>query len=317
MEFRKLDPAEHENTRPVYEEVFPEDGEAFVDYYYKWKTRDSIIYVAEDPDGIHAMVHLNPFWLSVQGSIRKVHYIVAVATEKEYRHQGLMRRLLAMAERDMQEAGELFTFLMPASEQIYLPFGYRFFCNQKRGILSGRDKNGQRASAMGEGRIGCRPVTWPEYGELARFANRTLNAAYDVFVFRDEAYYQRLQEEQRCQNGEVMVICRREPEDGTEGSRRGLEKQIIGTFCTAMEHRADGDVMELREIILAPEYLEEARTALLAFAGKYKSCRVAGCTAELPLEQEQEAPLLMGKVPGGGDFSGGWARERVFINEIV
>ena len=91
--------------------------------------------MAEDEDGIHAMIHLNPFRLSVNGSVRTLHYIVAVSTQKAYRHRGLMRRLLAAAEKRMEADGEKLTFLMPASEQIYHPFGYRFFGWQRRGIL--------------------------------------------------------------------------------------------------------------------------------------------------------------------------------------
>lgn len=348
MEFRRLNPEEHGRTRTLYEEVFPEDDKAFVDYYYKWKTKDNTIYVAEDVDGIHAMVHLNPFRVSVLGKVQKMHYIVAVATQKEYRHQGLMRRLLAMAEQDMRTAGEGFTFLMPASEQIYLPFGYRFFCNQKRGILEGEEEKGQSSSVSSvaeeslqkgavlekEGktlklwaadlsqepekrRVYCRPATPSEYDKLAQFVNETLNAAYDVFVFRDETYYERLQAEQSCQDGEIIVICQSASVTDTVRDRAGREEQMIGTFCTATEHRLDGDVIELREIIFAPEYLEEAKEALLVFAGKYGNCRVAGCMEGLPLKQEQIVSLLMGKVPGGGVLSSGWNRERVFMNEVV
>lgn len=135
MQIRRLEPREHILTRPLYEEVFSEDERAFVDYYYSWKTKDDVIYVAEDEQGIHAMVHLNPFSVRYQGKIQKLHYIVAVATQEKYRHQGLMRRLLAQAEQDMRKNGEPLTFLMPASEKIYEPFGYRFFGWQRRGML--------------------------------------------------------------------------------------------------------------------------------------------------------------------------------------
>ncbi len=138
MKFRKLERWEHDRTKALYETVFSEDKGAFADYYYTWKTKDNTIYVAEDESGIHAMVHLNPFEVSVCGKVQVLHYIVAVATEESYRHRGLMRNLLNMAMREMAESGEPFTFLMPASEAIYLPFGFRFANWQRQGMLRAR-----------------------------------------------------------------------------------------------------------------------------------------------------------------------------------
>lgn len=138
MKFRKLEQWEHGRTKVLYETVFSEDKGPFADYYYTWKTKDNTIYAAEDVSGIHAMVHLNPFEVSVYGKVQVLHYIVAVATEEAYRHRGLMRNLLNLSMKEMAENGEPFTFLMPASEAIYLPFGFRFVSWQRQGILRAR-----------------------------------------------------------------------------------------------------------------------------------------------------------------------------------
>ena len=52
MEFRKLEQEEHGWTRALYEEAFPEDGRAFTDYYYQWKTRDNVIFAALEEEKI-------------------------------------------------------------------------------------------------------------------------------------------------------------------------------------------------------------------------------------------------------------------------
>lgn len=382
MILRRLDVSEHGRTRPLYEEVFSEDDKAFVDYYYEWKTRDNKIYVAEDEDGIHAMVHLNPFRMYVQGELHTLHYIVAVATQEEYRHRGLMRSLLALAEKDMKEAGETFTFLMPASEKIYAPFGYRYFCMQRRGILRIADLKEERQDVLRAAQLAehseknrkdtkavlhaaemeendeaivraaeieedieytaeenatdimcaagseentgflCRPVLPQEYGALATFVNRVLEKEYDIFVYRDEAYYERLCAEQSAQGGDVMVIGR---PDGT----------LIGTFCTSRElsDASDTDAMqgqktdtrktgsqercELREVILDPDYLEEGREALTEFAEAYGSCKVLGYQPFLEPEKEEQVPLLMGKRPGAGVFCSRYDSQKIFINEVV
>ena len=132
MEIRRLTQDEKACTRGLYEEVFPEDSREFVDYYYTEKTKDNVIYAAEEDKKIRGMLHLNPYVLSVNGSERKVNYIVAVATQRDYRRRGYMAALLRHVLRDMYEAGQSFTFLMPAAERIYLPHDFRTLYEQEK-----------------------------------------------------------------------------------------------------------------------------------------------------------------------------------------
>lgn len=357
MQIRRLETREHILTRPLYEEVFSEDESAFVDYYYSWKTKDNEIYVAEDETGIHAMIHLNPFFVRYQGNAQRLHYIVAVATQEKYRHQGLMRRLLAQAEQDMQKNGEPFTFLMPASEKIYTPFGYRFFGWQRRGRLSVvEDISEQAAEGMfkleqsaarettalegterkkaevaGFGASGkrkdiiCRPAYPEEYEALANWTNTILEKQYELYVVRDSSYYKRLAAEQKSQGGAVMVIVVTKSEalrgSGDEAAPESIPEivktgQILGIFCTAMEE--DGTLV-FREVILDPEHALEAHHALGSYIASLglKEVRVEGCQRELPLQDAQEIPLFMGKVPGEGIFTELPQRKKVFLNEVV
>lgn len=349
MEIRRLKPCEHGRTRPLYEEIFPEDDAEFVDYYYTWKTRDNVIFVAEDGDGIHAMVHLNPFCVRYFGRDVQMHYIVAVATQPQYRHRGLMRNLLALAEQEMRAAGEPFTFLMPASEAIYRPFGYRFFAWQRRGILRGTDDGGEHREdaiggclvndgdmhvAAGAGAdqrmsdctnaagITCRPLRPHEYNAAADFANAVLDKEYDMYVLRDGAYYERLCAEQRCQGGEVMAICRSIERNGDAAASH----MIIGLFCTALND--DGQGLWFREVILALDCFSEAERALRAFAAPYGRVAVEGCQERLALEQVEAVPLMMGKALSQAEDAE-WLmrkmpeqmnnpkRRSIFINEVV
>lgn len=54
----------------------------------------------------------------------KIAYIYAVATDPEYRHQGIMRALLEEAFQTLKEKGILLSYLIPVAEEIYIPFGY-------------------------------------------------------------------------------------------------------------------------------------------------------------------------------------------------
>lgn len=304
MQIRKLDRQEHGKTRKLYETVFSEDSKEFVDYYYKWKTRDNLIFVAEDENGIHAMLHLNPFEVYVEGKIERLHYIVAVATQEEYRHRGLMRRLLAAAEQEMAANGERFTFLMPASEKIYSPFGYRYFAEQKQAILReagivaevsdtepyennapkrelyevkrtfdvtkcepDTDQNTVYAAEVSKwSAYHCCPVKPAEFQQLADLVNQILREQYDIFVWRDSSYYKRLCAEQACQNGAVMVIvC-----SGEES-----EEQLVGSFCTSCEAQlAEG--VHVRELILEPDHWEQGMEAVLAFCRAHGTSKIEG-----------------------------------------
>lgn len=137
MEIRYLERQERGRSRALYEEVFVEDETAFVDAYYQIKAADNQILVAEDNGGIVSMLHRNPYTFRFRGERIEADYLVAVATRVAYRHQGLMRALLCRALADMEAEGKPFTFLMPADEAIYTPFGFRLMGNDdEEGLAS-------------------------------------------------------------------------------------------------------------------------------------------------------------------------------------
>lgn len=79
-----------------------------------------------DDDIVKGMLHLNPYTLHVKGQPAQAKYIVGVATDEKYRRQGVMRELLVKTFQELRSRGELFTYLMPADENYYLPFDFRF-----------------------------------------------------------------------------------------------------------------------------------------------------------------------------------------------
>ena len=197
MDIRKLDLPEHEDSRRLYEEVFSEDSRSFVDYYYREKASDNQIYVVEEGGKIRSMLHLNPYRLYVNGNGKDVNYIVAVATQKEYRKRGYMASLLKRSLRDMYQAGESFTFLMPASESIYLPFDFRTVYEQSGKFCRKEDEEIPGIEITDAKEQDCL--------ELAASANRHLAEQYQVFAVRDEAYYRRLIHEYESDGGKLKV----------------------------------------------------------------------------------------------------------------
>lgn len=160
MEIRYLSQEEKEASRALYEEVFVEDEEAFVDAYYRIKAADNQILAVLEEGRILAMLHRNPYTFRLRGKCVQADYLVAVATRRAYRHQGLMRRLLTRALCDMEKDKQPFAFLMPADEAIYLPFDFRLMGNEDEEGLTSLDE-------------------------------KQLSEEYDLYIEKDEAYERR------------------------------------------------------------------------------------------------------------------------------
>lgn len=224
MEIKKLAQEEKARTRALYEEVFSEDSQGFVDYYYTEKTEDNAIYTAERDGEVVGMLHLNPYVLSVEGSERKVNYIVAVATKKEYRRQGVMAAILRRSLKDMYADGQSFTFLMPAAEGIYLPHDFRTIYEQEK-----------RYYKEGEYPYPMTAASEKDCAGLADAAECYLCANYQVYAKRDASYYQRLLKEYASDGGRLMigrkdgeiVDCRIFWPDGEEKERPKIMVRIV------------------------------------------------------------------------------------------
>lgn len=126
-----LEQMDLKQVRDLWKECF-QDTEAYMDFYYSWKTKDNVIFGLYDEKRLISMLHLNPYQLSINGAKANSYYIVGVATDEAYRKRGLMRKLLSAAMRQMYAEQVPFTYLMPAKEAIYLPFDFRIVTVQKR-----------------------------------------------------------------------------------------------------------------------------------------------------------------------------------------
>lgn len=217
MEIRKLVPSEHGRTRKLYETVFYQDEARFVDYYYICKTRNNVIYVAEDEKGIHAMLHLNPVKVCWNGKTETIYYIVAVATEQEYRHQGLMRRLLGQSLQELYEQQAPYVFLMPASEAIYTPFGFRRAWEWRweedvvleSSFPSSEEDGPLKAAAVHQEKNGWHPaekLSEQQLQELSSHVNRVLSDQFQMFAYRSPEYYRNLDREQKASGGQLEVL---------------------------------------------------------------------------------------------------------------
>lgn len=246
---RYLKNSEKFRTEKLYREAFPEDSNAFVQYYYSYAARDNEILVEEQAGEICAMLHLNPYELSVNGTRVCAYYYVAVATKKEYRHQGLMRSLLQRSLADIHEKGHPFAYLMPADRAIYEPFDFRIVYEQKK-------------------------VPLPLKAEKA---NAKMAECFDVFTLRDDWYVEKMLEEARVCEGEapfeivpyimmrithvermLSLLCSTEPLEVTLCIRDEIISENNGSFrwklspegseCRKISAQEEGRVISIAEL---------------------------------------------------------------------
>ncbi len=281
MKVRKLRQEEHIRTRQLWEKIFTEDTPEFLDYYYSVKTSDNEIYVIEDNEEIVSMLHLNPYQMRVKDKLYQTHYIVAVATDERYRHQGLMRQLLNRAMQIMADRGEPFTFLMPAAEAIYKPFGFEFIYEQKREKVIGKKSN--------DDSLKITQACYDDCQAIVDFANEILKN-YNVVTWRDTDYYKMILAEQISENGGILVAKR----DGI----------IQGVFCYAQE--ADFEIRE--PLYYDKEVLQHAIYQLTDNETDYVLCTAYGT--------EESKPIIMAKVLNP-EFDFDLKNAKVFINEVV
>lgn len=267
MQLRKLEINEHGRTRALWEKVFAEDSREFLDYYYFIKTRDNQIYVIEEDGGVRSMLQLNPYLLQVEDRQFPCNYIVAVATEENYRKRGYMGELLRKAMQDMYARKEPFTFLMPAAEAIYTPYDFRFVYAQNQCESMGTDS----AAELELTDAGMRDAA-----DMAAFFNQYFAEKYQVCAVRDETYYQTMIFEQQSENGGVKLI--------KEG------QDIKGMFAYASEE----NVVEIREPLYLDEYEAQFQKAVRDLrSGRDVPVKIYACRNG---EHVKKVPIIMVRI---------------------
>lgn len=272
---RYLNRDEYGKCIPLWKEAFPEDSEAFLDYYFGKKILDSQVIVKEDESGkMLTMAHLNPYKVRVRDRMYVLPYIVGVATASDSRHQGHMRDVLVTMLQDMHEAHTPFCYLMPASPDIYRPFGFVYVFDQpvwtlREDAAAGVQAIGLRLDEAGEEEayVAAAEVQTEASGvamvemqakapgrmDLSDWMNRWLGGRFQVYAERDSAYLQMLQAELDSEDGQVYGYLDGQGRLAALKAVWGKEKQEQRfLYC-------DRD-----EWIQAPEDLPAAKPAIMA-----------------------------------------------------
>lgn len=278
---------ENQRARKLYEEIFDEDSPAFVDYYFRVKAAENEIFVVEnEKQEILATLHLNPYEMMFCGERVKTNYIVAVATRADCRHQGMMRSLLQASLQEMYRREETFTWLMPAAEAIYRPFGFRFIYEKNKMTVTAdvlrraeTDENWQIHSDQEvSGDIFCEEAKKEDLAELACFAEKQLSKLAEVYTVHDIAYFEQRMQEVECEGGRLVLIRN--------------ENRICGYFLALREQR------EAWEIVVENAVQKQAFPAVLRWleAGREKCTLTAFPKIWEQYAKSENVPAVMGRI---------------------
>lgn len=278
---------ENQRARKLYEEIFDEDSPAFVDYYFRVKAAENEIFVVEnEKQEILATLHLNPYKMMFCGEKAKTNYIVAVATRADCRHQGMMRSLLQASLQEMYRRKETFTWLMPAAEAIYRPFGFRFIYEKNKMTVTAdvlrraeTDENWQIHSDQEvSGDIFCEEAKKEDLAELACFAEKQLSKLAEVYTVHDIAYFEQRMQEVECEGGSLILIRK--------------EKEICGYFLALKKDR------EAWEIVVEDAVQKKAFPAVLHWFGASEEKCTFTAFPQIweQYAQSENVPAIMGRI---------------------
>lgn len=278
---------ENQRARKLYEEIFDEDSPAFVDYYFRVKAAENEIFVVEnEKQEILATLHLNPYEMMFCGEKVKTNYIVAVATRADCRHQGMMRSLLQASLQEMYRREETFTWLMPAAEAIYRPFGFRFIYEKNKMTVTAdvlqraeTDENWQIHSDQEvSGDIFCEEAKKEDLAELACFAEKQLSKLAEVYTVHDIAYFEQRMQEVGCEGGSLILIRK--------------EKEICGYFLALKKDR------EAWEIVVEDAVQKKAFPAVLHWFGASEEKCTFTAFPQIweRYAQSENLPAIMGRI---------------------
>ena len=278
---------ENQRARKLYEEIFTEDSPAFVDYYFRVKAAENEIFVVEsEKQEILATLHLNPYETMFCGEKVKTNYIVAVATRADCRHQGMMRSLLQASLQEMYRREETFTWLMPAAEAIYRPFGFRFIYEKNKMTMTAdvlqraeTDENWQiHSDQKVSGDIFCEEAKKEDLAELACFAEKQLSKLAEVYTVHDIAYFEQRMQEVGCEGGSLILIRK--------------EKEICGYILALKKDR------EAWEIVVEDAVQKKAFPAVLHWFGTSEEKCTFTAFPQIweQYAQSENVPAIMGRI---------------------
>lgn len=229
--------ADWENSLRVLWKTCFGDPQHYENFYFDNVYTNNKVYALQDK----GMIHVNSYRCKVMGHEMMLPYIVGVATDKQYRRQGVMRKLLEQVLSDLHREGVPFVYLMPAKEEYYLPFGFRSVTMKKECLVTNTCVQSTKQIQYLRYEEFCKQPKDFRL-QLLEQINQWLEQRYDVYALHDKDYYELLYREKACQSGNV-VFCF---EDSINAD------MLCGVFAYAM----DADIPYVEQMLVKESMLQ-------------------------------------------------------------
>lgn len=216
-----------DKVKQLWQEIF-EDPPAYADFYFEQIYPNNQVLLVEDSDLV-AMLHLNPYEVLINDQIYPINYIVGVATDSQYRRQGIMRKMLDKVLLDMAHDKQLFTFLMPAKEAYYTPFQFSF--GYDRYLYNAKTAKNKNSNAFFEESLNENNID-----ELVSFCQSYWLKHFNAAPIRSKEYFFKLQKEVQAEKGQVQLLYEK--------------SELVGFYSYSMSD----EKVYLRELITSQDY---------------------------------------------------------------
>ncbi|MCL2131262.1 MAG: GNAT family N-acetyltransferase [Lentimicrobiaceae bacterium] len=116
-----------QNVINCWKTAFPNDSEPFVKFYFekKYRNEDTLLYFKDEK--MAASLQMLPYKMTYYGHFINTSYISGAATVPQCQNQGLMKKLLVHAFKEMKKRGDVLTTLIPQEPWLidyYKKFAY-------------------------------------------------------------------------------------------------------------------------------------------------------------------------------------------------
>lgn len=251
-----------QSLRSLWQTCF-HDPQHYEDFYFDKVYANNKVYAIKDM----GMVHVNFYRCKVLGHDMTLPYIVGVATDERYRRQGVMRKLLEKVLSDLKNEHVPFTYLMPAREEYYIPFGFR----------SVTKKSGCEVTSAF---VGSKKLRY--YMSYEEFCNQSeefqlqllenidqwLKHKYDVYAVHDKSYYDLLYAEKMCQSGDIIFCF----DDFIDAEK----------FCGVFAYAMDEETPYVEQILVKESMLQASNATEELLCSYFDTCSTIKMTKAYP-----------------------------------
>ena len=176
------------------------DSDEYIDYYFEHKVPKSICLTDYEDETLCSMAFLTPYEADLFGEVKSIPYLVGVATDFAYRHQGKMTKMLKEAFAQLCEKGVPLVFLSPADAAIYKGLGFASYHWRETMVLCGRGEHSLQICPWAV-------LKRDEKNFVAEKVENLLQAErFDLHLIHSATYYEEVNCELQALNGAVWTV---------------------------------------------------------------------------------------------------------------